>query len=153
MINEILIVIFFNYIWVLGFKIATSEGMIFESIGKWGEEKEEEGYKIFKGLITCQWCLPGFHSIFAWTFAFILGGIQFEFNWKYLVMWPVIIMGTSLLTGLTWTIYLTINQVREKNEIEAKYFEHAEEMIYFDLKERKESHISEKKKNGNGGKS
>jgi hypothetical protein len=147
MIHEILIVIFFTYIWVLGVKIATSEGMILERLGNWGEEQEEEGHKIFKGLITCQWCLPGFHSVVGWAYAFILGGIPFEFNWKYLVMWPIIIMGTSLCTGLTWTIYLTINQIREKNEIEAMYFQHAEEMIHFDLKERKERHNSEKKKN------
>lgn len=137
MIQEILIVIFFNYVWVLGVKISTSEGMVFEKLGNWGEKKEEEGYKIMKGLITCQWCLPGFHSIIAWAFAFILGGIPFEFNWKYFVMWPIIIMGTSLLTGLTWTIYLTINQVRERNEIEAKYYEHVEALAHFDLKDRK----------------
>jgi hypothetical protein len=147
MIHEILIVIFFNYIWVLGVKISTAEGMVFEKLGNWGEEKEEEGYKIMKGLITCQWCLPGFHSLVAWAFAFTIGGLAFEWNWKYLVMWPIIIMGTSLCTGLTWTIYLTINQIREKNEIEAKYYEHVEEMAYFDRKERKDKHVNGNKKN------
>jgi hypothetical protein len=147
MIHEILIVIFFTYIWVLGVKISTAEGMVFDKLGEWGEAKEQDGYKIFKGLITCQWCLPGFHSIIGWAFAFVVGGIQLEWNWKYLVMWPIIIMGTSLCTGLTWTIYLTINQIREKNEVEANYLSHIEQMAFFDLQERKKKHLERKNNN------
>lgn len=147
MIHEILIVIFFTYIWVIGVKIATSEGMILEKLGTWGEEQEEEN-KIFKGLITCPWCLPGVHSIVGWGYAFILGGIPFEWNWKYLVMWPIIIMGSSLCAGLTWTIYLAISKIGANNEIQSKYYEHVEEMAFYDLKERKERYNGIKNKNG-----
>lgn len=109
-------------IWVLGIKIATAEGMRFQSLGEWGQKKVDEGYKVFEALIVCQWCLPSFHSLFAYGFAFCLGIIPFEFDWKLIIMWPLVVMGASLTSGLTWTIYQTINAVKERNEAETEYF-------------------------------
>ena len=109
-------------IWVLGIKIITAEGMLLEGLGKWGERKVDEGYKIFEALIVCQWCLPSFHSIFAYAFAFGLDIVPFVFDWKLVIMWPLVVMGASIITGNTWNIYETINRIKERNEAEAEYF-------------------------------
>lgn len=109
-------------IWVLGIKIATSEGMILEKLGRFAEKKVDEGHKIWDGLVWCQWCLPSFHSVPAHFFAFGLGVIPFEVNKELFIRWPLVIMGSSLVSGLIWTIYLTINKVKERNEEEWEYF-------------------------------
>lgn len=140
MIETILKVMFFLYIWVLGIKIVTAEGMIFENIGKYGKQKIEEGYKVYEALVNCEWCLPSIHSIFGYVFAFALGVIPFEWNWNYIIMWPIVVMGTSLCTGLTWTIYLTINDIKDNNEIQAKYYRHMEQHAFFELRDRKRAH-------------
>lgn len=107
----------------MGIKISTAEGMIFEKIGLWGEQKVKEGHKIFEALIVCQWCLPSFHSLIAHGFAFGLGILPFEFNWQLIIRLPLVIMGASFLSGNAWGIYETINRIRERNEAEAIYFE------------------------------
>lgn len=113
--------ILITFIWVMGIKISTAKGMIFEGLGNYAEKKVDEGHKIWEALVNCEWCLPSVHSLFGHAFAFGLGILPFEFNWQLLIRWPLVIMGTSLLSGLTWTIYLTINQVKERNEAETEY--------------------------------
>lgn len=114
--------IFILSVWCLGVKISTANGMIFERIGDWGERKVDEGYKIFEALIVCPFCLPSIHSLFAYSIAFGLDILKFEFDWKLLIMWPIVVMGSSIVSGFTWTAYQTINQVKEKNEMEVEYF-------------------------------
>lgn len=114
--------ILITFIWVIGIKISTAEGMIFEKLGKYAKRKVDEGYKIWEALIACEWCLPSVHSIFGHAFAFGLGILPFEFNWQLLIRWPLVIMGTSLISGLTWTIYLMINDIKDNNEEQARYF-------------------------------
>lgn len=120
--SELFQIILLTFIWVMGIKISTAEGMIFEKLGDYGKRKVDEGYKIFEALINCEWCLPSVHSIFGTTFAMGLGVIPFEINKELFIRWPLVIMGASLVSGLTWTIYLTINCIKEKNEIEVDYY-------------------------------
>lgn len=115
-------IVLLTFIWVMGIKISTSEGMIFEKLGEYGQRKVDEGHKIWEALIVCQWCLPSVHSIFGYAFAFGLGILPFEWDWELIIMWPLVVMGSSFLCGFTWNIYETINRVREKNEAEANYF-------------------------------
>ena len=114
--------ILLTFIWVMGVKISTSEGMIFERLGRYGQRKVDEGHKIWESLVACEWCLPSVHSIFGTAFAVGLGVIPFEMNKELFIRWPLVIMGPSLLSGLTWSFYLTINKIKEKNEAEAEYF-------------------------------
>lgn len=114
--------IIITFIWVMGIKISTAEDMIFEKVGKWGKRKVDEGYKIFEALIVCQWCLPSFHSLIGYAFAFGLNIMPFEWDWKLLIRYPLVVMGTSFLSGMVWTSYETINRIKECNELEAEYY-------------------------------
>lgn len=107
-------------IWCLGVKIVTANGMLLQWLGEWGEEQVDKGYKIFEAIIVCPFCLPSVHSILGYAFAYGLGLI--ELDWKLLIMWPIVVMGSSILSGFTWTAYQTINQIKEKNEAETEYF-------------------------------
>lgn len=106
---------------VLGLKIAMSEGMLLEKLGKFFERKIDEGQK-WMDLFYCQWCMSTLCSIYAYFFAFGLGLLPFEWNWQLLIRWPLIVMGGSIVAGNLWNIYLTINQIKEKNEIEWEYY-------------------------------
>lgn len=106
---------------VLGLKIALSEKMLLEKLGEFFERKVDEGYKYFD-LLICPWCMPSLFSIVAHGFAFGLNIIPFEWNWQLLIRWPLIVMGASIIAGNFWNIYLMINQIKEKNEIESEYY-------------------------------
>lgn len=110
-----------TFILVMGFKIVMSEGMLFESVGRYFEEKVDNGNKKFEVFI-CPWCMPSLCSIIAHGFAFGLGVLPFEWNWQLLIRWPLVIMGASFICGNAWNIYETINRIRERNEVEADYY-------------------------------
>jgi hypothetical protein len=100
---------------VLGLRVAVSHDMILERLGNWAEKKVGEGYKICE-LFICPWCMPSVWSLFAYVFAFGLGVLPLEFNWQLVIRWPLIVMGSSFLSGFIWTVYLTLNSIKEKNE-------------------------------------
>lgn len=105
---------------VLGLKIAMSEGMLLERVGKYFELKIEEGHK-WMDLFFCQWCMSTLQSIVAYFFAFGLNVIPFEWNWQLLIRWPLVVMGGSIIAGNIWNLYLAVNQIKDKNEIEYEY--------------------------------
>ena len=119
---ELFQLILITFIWVMGIKISTAEDMIFERIGDYGKRKVDEGHKIWDAIVVCEWCLPSIHSIFGTSFAMGLGVIPFEINKELFIRWPLVIMGTSLISGLTWLAYTTINRIKEKNEFESEYY-------------------------------
>lgn len=151
--TEILLLVLLTSIWIWGVKIATSEDMVLENLGTWGEKKVNEGHKIFEPLLTCEWCMPSIHSLVGYAFAFGLGIIPFEFEWRLVIEYPLVVIGSSIVTGNTWNLYKTINAVRERAEaekekakIQSKYYAHIESLAFFDLKERKEHHHKTNKK-------
>lgn len=105
----------------MGWKIVTAKGMLLEAVGLWAEKKIEQGYKIFD-LIYCEWCSSTLFALAAHGFAFLLGILPFEWNWQLLARYPLVVMGSSLISGLTWTIYLTINDIKENNRAQTEYF-------------------------------
>ncbi len=119
---ELFQLILITFIWVMGIKISTAEGMIFEKIGNYGKRKVDEGNKIWDAVIVCEWCLPSIHSVFGTAFAMGLGLIPFEINKELFIRWPLVIIGASLISGLTWLAYTTISRIKEKNEIEVDYY-------------------------------
>lgn len=108
-------------IWVLGVKIATSNDMVLQSLGKWGQEKAKK-YKIFEALIVCPFCMPSIHSMIGYLFAFGLEILPFEFDWKLIIRYPLVVMGASIVSGFTWTSYEIGNRIKERNELEAEYY-------------------------------
>lgn len=121
-----------DVIWVLGWKVITEDNMLFEKIGKWGKKKYDEGYKIMDGLIICPFCLPNLHCIILiWPIAFLTGFIQFEWDWRYLIVHVFVACAASFICGTIWTLY-------EYLAVKKKYVEHLEQEKYFDLKDRRQ---------------
>lgn len=106
---------------VLALKIALSKGMLLEKTGKWLEQKVDDGKKIFD-IFICPYCMGTLQTITAHLFAFGLGILPLEWDWQLLIRYPLIVFGTSIIAGNFWNVYLTINQVKEKNEIEVEYY-------------------------------
>lgn len=111
-------------IWCIGIKIATANGMILEKLGHYAESKALEGRKIYEPLIVCPWCLPSIHSIFGYAFALGMGSIT-HFSWSLVVIYPLVVAGASIVTGFTWSIYLTINSIKEAYDATTQEFDEA----------------------------
>lgn len=109
-------------IWCLGFKVLTEQGMLLGKLGEYGKRKVLEGKILFDPLVVCEFCLPSIHSIIGYGFAIALGIIsKFEFNLLY--MYPLVAMGTSISCGFIWNGYLTMNRIKERNEMEYEYYD------------------------------
>lgn len=91
-------------IWVLGLTIVTQEGMLLYSIREWAEKKKEDGYVLTEPLILCHWCMPSLHGVMGYIFALAIG-ILSNFRWELVVMYPLVVMGSSLVNGLIWSAY------------------------------------------------
>ena len=113
--------ILINVMIVLALRVAMSKDMLLENLGNYFEKKVEEGYKIFD-LFVCPWCSGTLQSFTAHAFAFCLGIIQLELTWAFVIRWILAIFGTCFIAGMLWTIYLTLNQIKENNEVQAEYF-------------------------------
>lgn len=106
---------------VLALQVAMSKKMLLEKLGEYFNwQVEERGRKIFD-LFSCPWCSGTLYSIPAHFFAFGLGIIPFQWDWQLVIRWPLVVFGSSFIAGMLWTIYLTLNQIKEKNEAEAEY--------------------------------
>lgn len=125
MIFLLLKLIVLTSIWCLGIKIATAEGMVLERLGNYASKKVNEGKIIFDPLINCEWCLPSIHSLFGYAFALGIGLIN-TFSWKLVVMYPLVVIGSSVVCGLTWTVYQMVNAIKEMNNVGIEYY-HKEE--------------------------
>jgi hypothetical protein len=132
--------------WSLGWRVIISKGMLFEKLGDWSEKKVEAGNKIYD-VISCPFCIPNLHGIlFVWPLAFGLGVMPFEWNYKYLLLYPFILSLSSFITGFTWNIYQTINSIKENKDWGSKYYENAQKNFYLINKKLKnENKISEQK--------
>lgn len=120
-------------IWNIGIEIVFSDGMGLESVRKWAEQKESKWVEV---LFTCIWCRPSLHSLFGYGAAIGLGLID-KFEWGLVVMYPFVVAGASLLSGMIWGIYKLI-------EVKTLYFKHKEQNEFFDLKNRKLTHYKNK---------
>ena len=110
-------------IWNLGIEIILSDGMALEKVRRWAEAKESKWYEV---SVWCVWCRPSLHSVFGYLAAIGFGFIN-VFEWKLLVMYPFVVAGTSLISGIIWSIYKLI-------EIKTLYYKHKEQNEFFNLK-------------------
>lgn len=124
--------------WSLGWRVIISKDMLFEKIGDWAEAKVKGGNKFFD-IICCPFCIPNAHAIlFVWPLAFGLGVMPFEWNIKYLLIYPFCLGASSFITGFIWTIYQTINSVKENKEWGTQYYQNAQKYYYNENKKVKD---------------
>lgn len=106
---------------VLALKIAMSEDMLLEGLGKWFKKKIDEGHKWLE-MFYCQWCMATFYSLIAHAFAFGLNILPLEFNWQLLIRWPLVVFGASFLSGNLWNLYETTNRIKDRNDAEENFY-------------------------------
>lgn len=104
----------------LGFTIISQEGMALYKIREWAKKKNDKGNKWVEPLFLCIWCMPSIWSSFGFFFAYQIGVLKCD-TWNILWYYPLCVGGSSILGGLIWTVYLTINSVKERNEVEADF--------------------------------
>jgi hypothetical protein len=107
---------------VLALRVALSEGMLLEKLGGYFERKVDEGNRFFD-IFVCPWCSGTLQSLTAHAFAFGLGILPFEWNWQLLIRWPLVVFASSFISGVLWTVYLTLNQIKENNMAQAEYYQ------------------------------
>lgn len=118
-------------IWVLGLTIITTEGMGLYAVRLWAKKKIEEGNRWVEPLIYCHWCMPSIHAILGYTFAYGLG-ILHGYSVAYVLMYPLVVAGASLLCGLIW-------EVRQMLVNLTAYYDNMEQLSFFDIKDRKDA--------------
>lgn len=104
-------------VWVLGVRMVTDKGMLLEDWRKWAENKHA---KIYEAIVLCHLCMPSLHSSVGYLFGFGLG-IAGVFEWKYLLLYPLVVMGSSMLNGIVWGVFKTFTAM-------SKYFENQNEI-------------------------
>ncbi len=113
MIN-LLELIFLTSIMVLAWIKAIDEEMIFEKVGDWAEQKSAEGIKWVR-VFSCPFCAPTIFVLPAFALAHFSGIVNID-SWRYIFYYPLVLMGASVVSGFTWTVYLTLIGIKDKNE-------------------------------------
>lgn len=126
---DVIKLIILSSLWCLALQISTSEGMVFYKLREYAESKKA---KIWEAIVLCPWCCPSIHSIFAYVGGFILGFVKWD-SWNIFLMYPFVVAGSSLITGLVWIMYKFL-------ELKMKYYGHLEQQEYFNLKQRKKNY-------------
>lgn len=130
---QLLYLIVLTSIWILGLTLASQEEMIFNRWRLWAEERKS---KIWKAVILCVWCMPSIHSLVGYAFAVGIGIIS-EFSWRLIVFYPLVVMGSSILSGLTWTLYLLIDNLVNLSSVVGSYCETKNECLKFEIRKKK----------------
>lgn len=112
MILTLLSLILVTSIWVLGLTIATQPFMVFHSWRVWAEKKQDKGNKFMEAVILCHFCMPSIHSIIGYWFAIYTEIIPYP-DYRTFYLYPLVVMGSSLLNGLTWATYQLISSKTE----------------------------------------
>lgn len=121
----------------LSWKFATSPGMLLEKVGDWSQKKRDAGYKIFE-ILLCPFCGASLFSIISIGFGLAIG-ICFS-TWNLLVIYPLIVFGSSTLTGIGWYLWLLLESKRA-------YFSNMEQLTYFEIKNKKKDYYNKKSVN------
>lgn len=124
----ILSLILITTILVLGWTVATQHDMILYPVREWAESKKTK----WKALIICVWCMPSAWGVIGYSFAALAGVINM-FSWKLIFIYPVVVGGSSFLSGFLWTVY-------EKINIQSQHLSNIEKLSFWDVKDRKVKH-------------
>lgn len=90
--------IIFTVTIVLGIKVSTGEGMVFNSVKKWLENKVSD--KVFKWIIDCPFCMPSLYSLFGYFFTFLF---LKTYNFEWLYFYIITVCAASFISGVMWT--------------------------------------------------
>ncbi len=104
---------------VVGWKIATAEGMLLHSVSVWANKSVAKGYKIFE-LLTCPFCMPSVFSILGYGFAWICHIAII--SGKVALMYPLVACGASILSGGIWLVYELITAKRDYYNLKSEYY-------------------------------
>lgn len=111
---------------VLGYTIATQEKMLLHWIREWADKKHDEGAKWVEPVFLCHWCQPSVWSLFGFLFAYGIGVLDVSawnsFAWNVLFYYPLVVCGSSIVCGFSWTWYLQKNAAKERDELFNKEF-------------------------------
>lgn len=105
---------------VLALKVALSKDMLLDKLGGWLEDKSDKE-KVYN-LFICPFCMATLQVFTAHAFAFGLNILTLEFNWQLIIRIPLVIFASSVISGNLWNLYETVNRIKEKNEVEAEYY-------------------------------
>lgn len=134
--NWIFYLILMTSIWVIGLTVVTQQGMLLFGIRKWANfHSQEKPVSVYDAIIKCPFCMPSIHSAIGYGFC-ILSGIV-ELDIKLLYVYPVVVCGSSFISGFLWTVYELILSYSEKLEVEQKHLNNIEQLSYFDVTDRK----------------
>ncbi len=130
-------------IWCIGLTIATQVDMIFYKLRTWADGV---GKIYTKPLILCIWCMPSIHSLFGFLFSYLCGFV--EFSYQHVFYYPIVVMAASVISGTLWSLCNLV-------EVASRYMHNAEQLSYFELKDRKGRYLlrknnSESKNNNHG---
>ena len=129
MIELLMIIVGFTCVWVLGLTIVTQDGMAFGFIrDRLTDDRGNPLMKIYEPLILCEWCMPSIHGIFGYAFAIGLGYIN-EFNWKLVLIYPLVVALSSFIVGMLWSVYLLLEAIR-------KYADKSEKLLHINYKDK-----------------
>lgn len=139
---QIFFLIIVTSLLVLGLTIATQKGMILFFIRKWASSKvdeENEKPSIYHAIILCPWCMPSIYSAVGYVFL-IAAGVISATDLHLWVLYPVVVSGASIISGMVWTIHETISSYKD-------YVDNKETLTHFDIIDRKTRHQSQQKNN------
>lgn len=114
-------------IWCLGITIVTQPYMALGGVRRWAELKKS---KWMEPLILCEWCMPSIHSLIGYAFAVAMRIIPPPFSFTLMVMYPLVVMGSSFITGVLWSVYKLI-------ESKTRHLKNLEQLSHFDISDRK----------------
>lgn len=139
MIVSIIIIIFFTVAISFAVRVSTTEGMVFEKIGKYAEGELDKGHKYWEALVLCPYCVVSTYSLFGGLTFFLVTG---SFDYHLLFAWPVIIGFSSLVHGMVWSVF-------ELLWAKKAYYEKEEERVHYIVKDMKDNYYKNKiKQNG-----
>ena len=107
--TTLLILIITTSILVLGWTIASQRNMLFHGIRVWAEENWPT---LMKPVCLCHWCMPSIWSLFGYSIS-VYSGLIGKVNFQTIVMYPLVVCGSSLLCGMVWALYQMFESVSE----------------------------------------
>ncbi len=132
MIELFLILVGITHILCMAIQIVIQPDMLLEKLGAWGTEKVKKGHKWVEPLFLCPYCAPSVWSSVGYIFAILLGFIT-KFEWTLVFMYPLVVGATSFVNGIAWSVHELI-------QVKRKYYENAEKLKYFEIRDRKEKY-------------
>lgn len=139
--EKLMILISVTSIWVLGITIVTSEGMVLYPLRRNLTDQNGDALrKIYEPLLVCVWCMPSIHSIIGVGFSVALGWVKKD--WTLMLIYPLVIMGSSIVSGMIWTTYQYLVSM-------TSHYRKAEELNRLHISEIHYRRRSNKQKNNN----